>query len=76
MPILLDLTLPADGGVVFRQRQLAEPTLADIPCVCVSGRHDAPEVARRLGISTCFVKPVDFADLLRAVEAHCAPVHA
>jgi two-component system cell cycle response regulator len=69
--IVLDLTVPGDGGVVFRRHQVADPALADIPCVCVSGRHDAPEVARGLGINTCFVKPVDFADLLRAVDAHC-----
>jgi DNA-binding response OmpR family regulator len=74
--ILLDLTLPADGGVAFRQQQLAHPELSRIPCVCVSGRSDAPEVARRLGIGTCFIKPVDFNDLLRAVDAHCPPLHA
>ena len=70
--ILLDLTMPSDGGIAFRQQQLAHPELSRIPCVCVSGRTDAPEVARQLGIDTCFIKPVDFADLLRAVEAHCA----
>jgi twitching motility two-component system response regulator PilH len=74
--IVLDLTLPRDGGVVFRQRQLADPELADIPCVCVSGRHDAPDVARQLGIDTCFIKPVDFADLGRAIDALCGAAPA
>ena len=70
--IVLDLNVPGDGGVHFREQQLAHPALSRIPCVCVSGRADAPEVARQLGIDTCFIKPVDFTDLLRAIEAHCA----
>jgi len=65
--ILLDLEMPVMSGEGFRQRQLGEPSLADVPVLCVSGRYDARDRAERLGLP-CFVKPVPLDILLAAVQ--------
>jgi CheY-like chemotaxis protein len=69
--ILLDLTMPGMDGRQFRQHQLQDPDLADIPVVLVSGEEDLPRAAASLGVSAYFPKPVESYGLLRAVHALC-----
>src|SRR5699024_7435122 len=56
--VLLDLMMPIMDGPAFRSEQLADPRLAGIPVLCLSGRHDAAAVARDLGAIGLLTKPV------------------
>ena len=66
--ILLDLMMPVMDGYAFRAAQLGEAELAGIPVICVSGRHDAPEAARKLRIPDCLVKPLELDRLIDRVK--------
>src|SRR6476469_5601578 len=46
--ILLDLMMPDMDGIEFRQRQLADPSLRDIPVIILSARPDVGFQAARL----------------------------
>ncbi len=60
--ILLDLEMPVMPGWEFRERQLADPALADIPVVVVSSSLRQVSADRRLR------KPFDLDVLLRTVR--------
>lgn len=66
--ILLDLAMPVMDGFCFRAEQLRDPKLARIPVLCVSGRHDAAEVARRLNVAGCVAKPFDLDAVVERVR--------
>ena len=69
--ILLDLMMPVMDGLEFRDHQLRNPALAEIPVIVVSafGRQTA---ARALGVADYLAKPIDVDRLLELVEQHCA----
>ena len=71
--ILLDLSMPLMDGFAFRAEQLRDPTLAHIPVICVSGRHDAPQAAQTLRLAACIGKPFDL-DRVIAYVSQCAAV--
>ena len=60
--ILLDLEMPLMPGWEFRERQLADPALADIPVVVVSSS------LRQVSADRCLRKPFDLDVLLRTVR--------
>jgi CheY-like chemotaxis protein len=70
--ILLDLQMPIMDGWEFRRRQLADPDLADVPVICVTGYYDLSDVFRTSGVR-CFTKPVQLSALLQAIREVCAP---
>ena len=67
--ILLDLAMPVMDGFAFRAEQLRDATLSAIPVICVSGRHDAARVSRRMQVAGCIPKPFDLHELMNAVRA-------
>jgi CheY-like chemotaxis protein len=71
--ILLDLMMPVMDGETFRRHQQRQPALKDIPVVCLSAQHDAPAIARRLGVRECLVKPFDLDHVIASVRRHCPP---
>jgi CheY-like chemotaxis protein len=68
--VLLDINMPLMDGWEFRKHQLADPALADVPVVGMTGIVHPEDVERILRI-TCLRKPVDFPLLIRAVEKFC-----
>jgi DNA-binding response OmpR family regulator len=70
--ILLDLMMPIMSGWEFRERQLADSSIAGVPVVCLSAVYDHRMVTERLKVP-CLSKPVDFDELLACVSAHCPP---
>jgi CheY-like chemotaxis protein len=70
--ILLDLMMPVMDGVEFRQRQQQHPRLREIPVVCLSARHDARQIAERLGFREFLRKPFDLDAVVGAVRRHSA----
>jgi CheY-like chemotaxis protein len=67
--ILLDLMMPGMNGWDFRQAQLDDPELRDLPVVVVtaSGR-DPQDIRTQLGPVEVVAKPIQPSDLLHLVE--------
>lgn len=65
--ILLDLRMPVMDGIQFRNEQLGDPALRDIPVVVLSADRNAATQATSLGL-TCITKPVELSQLLDAVD--------
>src|SRR5262245_26146338 len=66
--ILLDLMMPNMDGVEFRNRQLADAALAQIPVVVVSATHTGAAVAEQLGAADYLGKPLSIDELLHVVQ--------
>jgi two-component system chemotaxis response regulator CheY len=69
--ILLDLMMPVMDGATFRAQQLADPALASIPVMVISGRHNARTLATELGAIGVMAKPIVMEALLDVVRKHC-----
>ena len=69
--ILLDMTMPRMNGWQFREEQLKDKALADIPVILCTADGRAREKARAIGAAGWLRKPLDPDRLLRAVHEHC-----
>ncbi len=70
--VLLDLKMPRLGGDEFRRAQLADPTLASVPVVVMSGAPDLEQRAGLLGAVASIGKPIEHDALLAIIRQHCA----
>lgn len=66
--ILLDVRMPVMDGFTFRERLLAEPRLARLPVVVMSGTEDCRSAMERMRASGWLQKPMQISELLTAVE--------
>jgi CheY-like chemotaxis protein len=62
--IFLDMMMPVLNGVEFLRKVKADPNLADIPIVVMSGDTAARNTAYSLGAAGCLAKPVELDTLL------------
>ncbi len=69
--ILLDVEMPETDGVQFRQAQLQDPQLANIPVVVGSALVDSEILATQITATSHLGKLFDLEAVLRLVEAHC-----
>jgi CheY-like chemotaxis protein len=69
--ILLDLFMPIMNGWTFREEQLRDPELAEIPVVVITADAAAARRASTLGVADAMTKPLDFDRLLMLVARHC-----
>jgi CheY-like chemotaxis protein len=67
--ILLDLMMPVVNGWEFREQQLADPALADIPVVVFSAYADVQRT-EAMGADAYLKKPLGLDTLLSAVRCH------
>jgi CheY-like chemotaxis protein len=67
--ILLDLMMPVMNGWEFRQHQLIDPALSEIPVVVISaaGNLNTAPVPR----DRCIPKPITLERLLTVIEQNC-----
>ncbi len=70
--IVLDLMMPVMDGPTFREEQLRNPRLSDIPVVVMSAYRDVKVEAKTMKASSCLSKPLKLADLLQVVRQHCS----
>ena len=70
--ILLDLMMPRMNGEEFRAAQLADPRLAKVPVVVLSGARGVDELSRRIGVEV-LAKPFELSTLLEIVKRYCVP---
>ena len=66
--ILLDLHMPVMDGPSFRRRQLADRQISRVPVICVSAVDNASAMASQLGAVAHYGKPIDFEQLLAAID--------
>jgi two-component system, OmpR family, KDP operon response regulator KdpE len=68
--ILLDLGLPGESGFVALERFQANPYLASIPIIVISGRTDPDNRVRAMkaGAKAFLEKPVDSHDLIAVIR--------
>ena len=71
--IILDLMMPVMDGRMFREQQLQQPGLSEIPVLIISASKDAEWTARELHTAGHLPKPVNLKALLRVVRDHCMP---
>ena len=71
--ILLDLIMPRMNGRIFRENQLADPEIRDIPVVCLSAHTDAEAIAADWGLAGCIVKPFRLDSVLQTIQRLCGP---
>jgi CheY-like chemotaxis protein len=64
--ILLDLMMPEMNGWQFREAQLGDAALRDIPVVVMTASRGFEE--RAIEAQEVLQKPVEIADLMRAIE--------
>jgi CheY-like chemotaxis protein len=69
--ILLDLMMPVMNGWEFLTGQRQDPELASIPVVVISAIGNAREKAASLEAADYLDKPLDYDELLEAVNRHC-----
>ena len=69
--ILLDLMMPRKDGWQFRREQVADPELADVPVVVLSGAGQLERRTQQLGIMEYLEKPIDVERLLEVVGRYC-----
>ena len=69
--ILLDLSMQRLGGREFRRAQLADPMVATVPVVVMTGAIDAETTAASLGAVAIMAKPLDLTHLVDTVRRSC-----
>lgn len=68
--VLLDLMMPVIDGWKFREEQLKDPALRDVPVICITAVFDQHFVKKALDLP-CMAKPVDIDELRGAVQDAC-----
>jgi CheY-like chemotaxis protein len=69
--ILLDLFMPVMNGWAFRDEQVRDPELADIPVIVITADASAAQRMGKLGVAAAMTKPIDFDRLLAMVGTSC-----
>jgi CheY-like chemotaxis protein len=69
--ILLDLMMPNMNGYQFRNEQLKDPLLADIPVVLLTADGKVDQKAADLGGLEYLRKPVDISHLVETIQRYC-----
>jgi len=74
--VLLDMIMPAMDGWGFREAQLAEPALASIPAIVLTGAPLPTLVHAQLQAADYLLKPVGRDHLISVVSNYCEPIRA
>lgn len=74
--ILLDMMMPRMNGLEFCARQKQEPADCQVPIIAITGVGPSRPDLEAMGLYRAFSKPMNLADLLRAIrELTVAPPH-
>jgi CheY-like chemotaxis protein len=66
--ILLDLMMPVMSGSRFREEQMSDPSIADIPVIVLSADSNIKNVSEKLRINRFLRKPVNLDELLATIQ--------
>jgi CheY-like chemotaxis protein len=70
--ILLDMMMPVMDGREFREEQIRDAALRNIPVIVLSAHAEADTAASQMKAAGFLAKPVDLHRLLDTVEQFCA----
>jgi CheY-like chemotaxis protein len=74
--ILLDMRMPYMDGAEFCAKQRANPELAKVPIIAITGAKMSKAETRSLGLHSAFSKPLNLAKLMEAIrEIIPVPLH-
>lgn len=71
--VLLDMIMPAMDGWGFRQVQLADPVLAAVPAIVLTGAPLPSLIHDQLKAADYLLKPVGRDHLISVVSNYCTP---
>jgi two-component system CheB/CheR fusion protein len=69
--VIADLMMPEMDGRELRRHMLADPRLASVPYIVVSGVADLADEVQTLCVAVALKKPLDVEELLQQIETHC-----
>ncbi|MGH9346045.1 MAG: response regulator [Vicinamibacterales bacterium] len=69
--VVLDLIMGGMNGWTFRERQLADPSLASIPVVILTHARRSDLLRAALKVKDVLYKPVSSEELIAAIHRHC-----
>ena len=69
--VLLDLMMPVMDGTQFREAQLADAGLAQVPVLLVTAVHDPEVRAHQLHVNGWIEKPFQIERVIEAVLSYC-----
>jgi CheY-like chemotaxis protein len=73
--VLLDMQMPVMSGWEFRDHQVHDPALANVPVVCITAVYNPEDVEKKLGLN-CIPKTAEFGRVLDAVAGACGSAGA
>jgi CheY-like chemotaxis protein len=71
--VVLDLLMPQANGFWFREQQLKDPAIADIPVIVFTGKETNDVLTQALRVTEVLHKPVSADALCEAVNRYCQP---
>jgi len=71
--VVLDLVMPGASGYWFREQQLKDPAIANIPVVVFTGSETSDVLPRTLKVAEVLHKPVRADALCEAIARYCQP---
>jgi CheY-like chemotaxis protein len=69
--VVLDLLMPGSNGYWFREQQLKDPAIADVPIIVFTGSETNDTLMQALRVTEVLQKPVSADALCAAVSRHC-----
>jgi CheY-like chemotaxis protein len=71
--VVLDLLMPGRNGFWFREQQLNDPAIADIPVIIFTGSETSDVLTQALKVTEVLHKPVSADALCDAIGRYCHP---
>jgi CheY-like chemotaxis protein len=71
--VVLDLLMPQANGFWFREQQLKDPAIADIPVIVFTGKETNDVLTQALRVTEVLHRPVSADALCEAVNRYCQP---
>jgi CheY-like chemotaxis protein len=71
--VVLDLLMPGANGYWFREQQLKDPEIADVPVIVFTGAQTNDVLTQALKVTEVLHKPVSADALCAAVNRYCQP---
>lgn len=69
--VVLDLLMPGENGYWFRERQLMDPAIADVPVIVFTGADTNDALTQALRVTEVLHKPISADLLCQAVSRYC-----
>ena len=73
--VVLDLYMPQANGFWFREQQLKDPRIAEVPVIVFTGSETTDVLTQALKVTEILHKPVSADRLCEAVGRYCQASH-